>query len=195
MKANSRLLSGIFILAVYFISCYPETKILGRYPNGKLKAVRHYKRGDSLNERYVYYYDNGQKQYVRYWRNDLMQVYKIKAWYKNGARRGEARMKEKDTVRKYSRSDSEYTFTGLYKQYAKGWYENGKLKFEIVTKDNLQIINYYDERGLRTKQEVVKVIRPDGYDTIAFKIEMYPNGKSYTEQLRWDAAHNFLLDE
>ena len=36
MKANTRLLIGIFSLSVYLASCYPENKILGRYPNGNL---------------------------------------------------------------------------------------------------------------------------------------------------------------
>lgn len=196
MKINSRLLAGVFILSVYFISCYPEKKILGYYPNGKLKAVRYYKHHDSLYERYVFYYDNGQKQYVRYWRNDLLQVYKMKAWYKSGAKRMEARMKEKDTVREYSHSDSEYVFKGLYKEYARGWFENGKLQFEMITtKDNFLLLNYYNEQGVRTKQEFLKAVGPDGYDTVAFKTEIEPSGRVYNENLIHNGVPSFLLDE
>lgn len=196
MKANIRLLAGVFILSVYLISCYPEKKILGRYPNGKIQDVRYFKRHDSLNECFVYYYENGQKQYVRYWRNDLMQVYKMKSWYRNGAKRQAGWMREKDTSRRYSNSDSVYVFTGLYKEYAKGWYQNGKVKFEIVvTKDHFLLVNYYDSLGVRTRQWFIKQIRQDGYDTVRFRTEIEPSGKKYTETLNHNGIPTFLLDE
>jgi len=196
MKANTRLLAGVFILSVYLISCYPEKKILGRYPNGNLKAVRYFKRHDSLNERYVFYYDNGQKRYVRYWRNDLLQVYKMKSWYRNGAKRQEGWMKEKDTSRLYSNSDSVLVFTGLYKESAQGWYQNGKLRFKtVITKNHFLLENYYDSLGVRTKQNFIKLLRPDGYDTVEFRTEKEPSGKSYTQTLHHNGIPTFLLDE
>lgn len=196
MKANTRLLIGIFSLSVYLASCYPEKKILGRYPNGNIKSVRYFKRHDSLNERYVFYYDNGQKQYVRYWRNDLLQVYKMRSWYKNGAKRQEGWMREKDTSRLYSNSDSVFVFKGLYEEFAQGWYQNGKLRFEtIVTKDHFLLINHYDSLGIRTRQEFIKQLRTDGYDTVEFRTEKEPSGKSYTQNLNYKGIPNYLLDE
>ena len=198
MKASTRLFISVFILSVYLISCYPEKKILGRYPNGNLKAVRYFKRHDSLYERYVFYYDNGQKQYVRYWRNDLLQVYKMESWYRNGAKRQVGWMREKDTSRQYSKSDSDiiYLFSGLYKESAKGWYGNGKIKFEtVVTKDHFQLVNYYDSLGVRMRQNFIKLLRPDGYDTIKFRTVEEPSGKSYTETVNHNGIPNFLLDE
>lgn len=152
MKTILPILTGFAILSIYLISCYPQKKILGYYPNGKIKAIRRYKHHDSLYERYVFYYNNGQKQYVRYWRNDLLQVYKMKSWYSNGAKRQEGWMKEKDTTRQYSNSDSVFVFNGLYKESAKGWYQNGKIRFEmVVTKDHFLLLNYYDSSGTRTR--------------------------------------------
>jgi antitoxin component YwqK of YwqJK toxin-antitoxin module len=192
MKANLRLLLSVFILSVYLISCYPKKEIFGRYPNGKLQVVRHHKRGYKWNERYVYYYDNGKKQFVRYWRNDLMQVYKMKEWYRSGAKQSISWMKEKDTVRKYNASDSEFVFMGLSKDNSKGWYENGKLKFEtIITKDHFSIENYYDSSGVRTMQRFIKQLRPDDYDTIAFRTEIEPSGKTYTQRISWEEARLF----
>jgi len=196
MNANLRLLISVIILSVYLISCYPEKKILGRYPNGNPKAVRYFKRHDSLNERYVFYYENGQKQYVRYWRNDLLQVYKMKSWYKNGAKRQAGWMKEKDTSRRYSNSDSVLVFTGLYKESARGWYPNGKIRFEIVvTKDHFLLVNYYDSISVRMKQNFIKLLRPDGYDTVEFQTEKEPSGKNYTKTLHNNGIPTFLLDE
>ncbi len=194
MKVNKRLFSALLILSVYFISCYPKTKILGRYPDGKLKAVRHYKRGDSLNERFVYYYANGQKQYVRYWKGEW--VYKMKSWYESGAKRQMGWMKEKDTGRIYNHSDSEYIFSALRKEYDKGWHENGKLKFEVVTtKDNFLLINYYDEKGVRTKQEFIKQVRPDGYDTVLYRVGKTNSGKTYYESIKSTNIPSFLWQE
>lgn len=191
MKGNTPIYVSLFILSVYFISCYPQKEILGRYPNGKIQVVRHHKRGYKWNERYVYYYDNGKKQFVRYWRNDLMQVYKMKEWYRSGAKQSISWMKEKDTVRKYNASDSEFVFMGLCKDNSKGWYENGKLKFEtIITKDHFVIKNYYDSLGMRI-QQFVKQVRPDNYDTIAFRTEKEPSGKTYTRQITWEEAQLF----
>jgi len=192
MKGNTRLLISVFILSIYLISCYPKKEILGRYPNGKPQVVRHHKRGYKWNERYVYYYDNGKKQFVRYWRNDLMQVYKMKEWYRSGAKQSISSMKEKDTVRKYNASDSEFVFMGLSKDNSKEWYENGKLKFEtIITKDHFAIENYYDSLGVRTMQRFVKQLRPDDYDTVAFKTEIEPSGKTYTQRIAWEEAQLF----
>lgn len=196
MKSRTTLLGSALLLSVYLISCYPEKKILGYYPNGKIKAIRYFKRHDSLFERYVFYYDNGQKQYVRYWRNDLLQVYKMKSWYRNGAKRQAGWLKDKDTTRKYSNSDSAFVFTGLYKERAMGWYQNGKIRFEmVVTKDHFVLINYYDSLGVRTRQEFIKQIRPDGYDTIEFQTEKEPNGRDYTENLHYNGIPSFMLDE
>jgi predicted PolB exonuclease-like 3'-5' exonuclease len=196
MKANTRLLTGVFILSMYLISCYPQKEILGKWPDGKLKVVRYHKRNNKNDERFVEYYDNGRKKYVRYWKNDLDEIYKTKAWYKSGAKELVGWRKFKDTVRKYSNSDSEFVFTGLVKGYTKEWYEDGKIKFETVTKDNLLLYNYYNEQGLRTKQEVVTVVRPDGYDTVEFKTMIEPSGKRYGRGGRPDySATDFFLGE
>lgn len=181
MKANTRLLTGVLILSLYFISCYPKKEILGRYPNGEIKDIRHHKRNNINNERFVEYYDNGKKKYVRYWRNDLMQVYKMEAWYRSGAKRMAGWMKEKDSVRKYMPADSAITFTGLFKVAYKEWYENGKLKMETVNKDGILFYNYYDEQGVRTKQEFICGVHPDGYDTIAEETVLENTGKKYTK--------------
>lgn len=180
MKANTRLLTGVFILSVYLISCYPQNEILGRWPDGKLKVVRYHKRNNKNNERFVEYYDNGKIKYERYWRNDLDDVYKAKVWYKSGAKQMVAKRKFKDTIRKYDVADSEIVFTGLVKGQTKEWYENGRVKMETVTKDNLLLYNYYDEQGIRIKQEVSAVIRKDGYDTIDIRWKLGPNGKWYS---------------
>lgn len=195
MKTNIQFLAGVFVLSVYLISCYPEKKILGRYPDGKIKVVRYYKRGDSLNERYVTYYDNGKKHYVRYWRNDLDWLYKTKAWYKNGAKQLVGWRKYKDTIRNYNLADSEYIFTGLSTGYAKEWYESGKVKFKTVTKDNLLLFNYYNEQGLRNRQVLEKVIRSDGYDTVDIRIRIEPNGRRYSQQQRQDYWESMLYDD
>jgi hypothetical protein len=196
MKSIKLLFRISLVLSIYLISCYPEKKVLGHYSNGKIKAIRYYKRHDTLNERYVFYYDNGQEQYVRYWRNDLMQVYKMKSWYRNGAKKQTGWMKEKDTSRKYSNSDSEFVFTGLYKESAKGWYQNGKIRFKmVVTKDHFLLVNHYDSLDMRTRQEFIKQIRPDNYDTVQFRTEKESNGKKYTQTLNHNGIPTFLLDE
>src|SRR6185437_8707567 len=105
-------------------------------------------------------------------------------------------MREKDTSRRYSNSDSEFVFSGLYNESAKGWFQNGKIRFEmVVTKDHFVLINYYDSLGVRTRQKFIKQIRPDGYDTMAFRTEKEPSGKNYTQTLHHNGIPTFLLDE
>ncbi len=197
MRINHwRSLLAISILSVYLVSCYPQKEILGRWPNGKPKVVRNHKRNNKFDERFVEYYDNGKKKYVRYWRNDLDEVYKTKVWYKSGAKELEGSVAFKDTGRVYNPSDSAYIFKGLCKGCTREWHENGKLKFETVTKDNLLIYNYYNEQGIRTKQEVEVVVRPDGYDTVEIKIVIEPGGKRYSQKRRNDytGAHFYNIE-
>ncbi len=192
MKSGAKLVAGVFVVSVFLGSCYPEKKILGRYPNGQLKDIRYYKKGDSLTERFVYYYDNGQKQYVRWWKKGVWPCTKMKTWYKSGAKRMEGSFVEKDTSSVYNPADSSRIFTAITKGTYKEWYENGKLKFETFTKDGMLMYNYYNEQGVRTKQEFAKVIRQDGYDTTCIKMEPGKRGV-YTKSLKYNPVVEMLL--
>lgn len=189
MKAKVLLYLGMFILSAYLISCYPQKKILAYYPNGRIKDIRHYRHNDSCDERFVYYYDNGQKQYVRHWKGHTYSLYKMKTWYKSGAKRMRGSMQEKDTVSKYNPTDSTITFTGFFKANYKEWYENGKLKFETVNKNGLLFYYHYNEQGVLTRKEFICGVRPDGYDTVCLKIVLEPNGKRYV--VNKTAHHNY----
>jgi antitoxin component YwqK of YwqJK toxin-antitoxin module len=107
----------------------------------------------------------------------------MKTWYKNGAIRMKGSMHEKDTVSRYNPADSSILFTGFFKVNYKGWYENGKLKFETVNKNGLLLYNYYNEQGILTRQEFICGVSPDGFDTISQKIVDESNGKKYAKEL------------
>lgn len=38
-------------------------------------------------------------------------------------------------------------------------------------------MNYYDSLGVQTKQGFIKLLRTDGYDTVAFRTEIKRSGK------------------
>lgn len=57
------------------------------------------------------------------------------------------------------------------------------------------VINYYDSMGIRIRQEFIKQVRPDGYDTISFKTEVEPGGKTYTKDIKENNMPKFLLQE
>ena len=192
MKLIAKLIARVFVVSVFLVSCYPEKKILARYPNGQIKDIRYYKKGDSLTERFVYYYENGQKQYVRWWKKGVWPCTKMKTWYKNGAKRMRGSFVEKDTSSVYNAADNSTTFTAITKGKYKEWYENGKLKFETFTKNGMLMYNYYNEQGVRTKQEFAKVIRQDGYDTACVKMEPGKKGV-YTQSIKYDPVIGMLL--
>jgi antitoxin component YwqK of YwqJK toxin-antitoxin module len=170
MKLSTRDISGLLLLSLFLISCYPKQKILVRFPDGRPKVVRHFKRGDTLHEKLVSYYDNGQKEYVKYWRNDVGIKTKATCWYRNGKRQEIMWEKLKDTLRIYNPIDSTVTLIGFHQLYKKDWYENGKPMFESYVKNGHNVFDQYDEQGIFLKEQIHNAVRSDGFDSLKYII-------------------------
>jgi antitoxin component YwqK of YwqJK toxin-antitoxin module len=177
--------SALFLmLTISFNACYTKTKVLARFSNGQVKAARHYKRSDSLNEIYITYYDNGKIARKEYWpnRHFIWPPIKSKSWYKSGVKQEVTWIKYKDTVRKFNASDSISIFKGLYISYSKTWYENGKLQSECYSKNGHVIFVSNNEKGDSLKTVVLKKVRPDGYDSIVCHIAVTKKGSSVEDR-------------
>jgi antitoxin component YwqK of YwqJK toxin-antitoxin module len=158
----------LIALPIILISCYSKRQVLAYYPNGKVRVERHRKLFDSLNEIYVTYYDNGKVAEKDYWRNRhaVWAEGNIKMWYSSGAKKFMSITKYKDTIGFYNATDSSYIFKGLSFNTTKSWFENGKLHFESYPENGKMIYVYNNEKGDSLVKQVVRNVRPDGYDTI-----------------------------
>jgi hypothetical protein len=169
MKSITRRLFFSFIITVLLISCYPEKKVLVYFPDGRPKVIRHFKRGDSLNERLVSYYTNGKKEYVKYWKTEMMWKDKEFDWYESGAKKSVMYCKYKDTVRTFYPIDSCFKVRGFIKRNIKTWYENGRVeRVEYPEKSEIVYTGYNDKGELTYRR--TKPIRPDGYDSIEARV-------------------------
>lgn len=176
---NLPLLCGLACLLYLLLpSCYPKVKILAKWPDGNLKLVRHTKRHDSLKERLVEYYDNGKKESVKYWNNDL-DPYEMKAWYDNGAKEACIRLWYKDTNRQYNNADSVYVLKGLVKYSFISWYKNGKPEEKLYTYNGKLIREQYDEKGICVQKTPDRNIAAGNYDSVIYLIA----GKAYTRNI------------
>jgi hypothetical protein len=120
----------------------------------------------------VGYYENGKKEYVKYWKNDVV-YFKTKSWYENGRVKSTESIGYKDTVRivNYSPIDSVYhiVLKGLVKDCYKEWYETGKIKRESYPQDGEKVeINYkYNPDSIKRVMQPIKSIR---YDSCYFSL-------------------------
>jgi hypothetical protein len=157
------------LLAVLLVACYPQHKVLFRWPDGNPKIVRYYRHHDSLDEKLVTYYKNGRKQSAKYWKNELLIIYKTVEWYANGKKQSDQYIKYKDTVRHYDTKDSCLVIRGLEKVYYTYWDSTGRIKRKYYNKNGKKMYDQYNDHGICVQSTPEKAIRPDNYDSVVMK--------------------------